>query len=177
MRRTLKKTSPTSEVLLGERTLLEAGHALRVGRHPVTPLLMILGRGERENEIGALGLCRAGVGRLSRVRAHEGHSAADTLGAGRGCWARGASHLPKVRRTLSNVRRACLSRSGGVLSYPSLRWSRRPGNRRVNGRRHALSASWFRAPPRHAVADDLEVGRMGLERWAYAVPVLAAYRA
>ena len=32
----------------------------------------------------------------------------------------GATHLWQVRRTLSNVRRACLSRLGGVLSYPLL---------------------------------------------------------
>ncbi len=35
---------------------------------------------------------------------------------------------------------------------PLLRWRRRSGNRRVNGRQHALSASWFRVPHRHAVA-------------------------
>ncbi len=38
--------------------------------------------GGGENGIGALGLCRAGVGRLLRVRAHDGASVADTLGAG-----------------------------------------------------------------------------------------------
>ncbi len=76
-----------------------------------------------------------------------------------------------------HVRRACLSRSGGVRLYPSLRWRCRSENRRVNGRQHALSASWFRAPHRHAVADGRGAGRTGLERWAYAVLVLVTYRA
>ncbi len=42
---------------------------LRFGCHTVTPLLVALGG---ENGIGALGVCRAGVGRFSRVRAREG---------------------------------------------------------------------------------------------------------
>ncbi len=107
-----------------------------------------------------------------------GPSAADMLVVGRGGAAGPeARRTCQVRRALSNVRRACLPRSGRVRLYPSLRWRRRSGNRRVNGRQHALSASWFRAPPRHAVADDLGAGRTGLERWAYAVLVLAASRA
>ncbi len=44
-------------------------------------------------------------------------------------------------------------------------------------RQHTLSASWFRMPHRHAGADDRGAGRTGLERWAYAMLVLAAYRA
>ncbi len=58
------------------------------GCHPVTLLLVTVGRGERENEIGALGLCRAGVGRFSRVRAHDGAFGRRHAGgrAGRGCW-------------------------------------------------------------------------------------------
>ncbi len=51
------------------------------GCHTVTSLLVALGG---ENGIGVLGLCRASVGRFSRVRAHEGASAADTLVAGAG---------------------------------------------------------------------------------------------
>ncbi len=74
----------------------------------------------------------------------------------------------QVRRSLSNVRRACLSRSGGVRLSPLLRWRRRSGNRRVNGRQHALSASWFRVPHRHAVAGGLggenRIGALGLCR-------------
>ncbi len=54
MRRTLKKTSSTSEVLLGERTLLEAGHALSVGRHTVMPLLMTLRWGEWDWSVGLM---------------------------------------------------------------------------------------------------------------------------
>ncbi len=81
-----------------------------------------------------------------------GPSAADTLGAGaagpeeRRTW--------QVRRSL-NVRRACLSRSGGVLPYPSLRWRRRSGNRRVNGRQDALSASCVACATFSLVCSDL----------------------
>ena len=67
---------------------------------------------------------------IAREGSRGGPSAADTLGAGAaGPWnacapleirSGGATHLWQVRRTLSNVRRACLSRLGGVLSYPLL---------------------------------------------------------
>ncbi len=101
---------------------------LRFGCHTVTALLMTVGWGEGDWN-------RAGVGRFSRVRTHEGASAADTLGAGCGRWAYsgGATHLPEVRRSLSNISRASLSRSGGMRLYPSLRRRRRSGKRRVVG--------------------------------------------
>ena len=59
--------------------------------------------------------------------------------------------------------------------YPSLRWRRRSGNRRMVGGRSAA----FRVPHRHAVADDRGAGRTGLERLGLCrtVLVLAASRA